>query len=242
MTVGVVIPARYSSTRFPGKPLTPIAGKPMIQWVWERACRARGICQVLVATDDPRIEAAVVSFGGQVQLTSPTAPSGSDRIWEVLSGRSWDGVVNVQGDEPLVDPDLIERLAYSLTTGEAEVVTAAVVSDNPEDYRSPHVVKVVTGDSDRALYFSRQPIPHFREGEPVRFLHHVGMYAYSRQALQSFVRWPVAPLEQREKLEQLRFLHHGVRMKVLTTDRPAHGVDVPADVTRIESLLRGSHE
>ncbi len=239
MTVGVVIPARYASTRFPGKPLVQIAGKPMIQWVWERASRARGIAGVFVATDDPRIVAVVEGFGGQARLTSASAASGSDRIWEVLTRESWDGVVNVQGDEPLVDPDLIERLAGALASGEGEVVTAAVASNDPDEFRSPHVVKVVVNGNHQALYFSRAGIPHPPDGETPQFLRHVGMYAYTREALQLFVTWPPSPLETTERLEQLRFLHHGLRIRVIAAATPGHGVDVPADVALIEPLLRG---
>lgn len=238
-----IIPARFASTRFPGKPLHPIVGRPLIAHVVERCRQARALADVIVATDDQRIRAAVAPFC-RVEMTSPTHPSGTDRIAEVASRCPCDAAVNIQGDEPLVDPAVIDAVAAALDR--SEIATAATPLRNPDEYDNPNVVKVVVSASGHALYFSRCAIPFLREAVsrsvPERlaafpFLKHLGIYGYRRDALLRLVALPVSPLEQAEKLEQLRALENGFRLAVVRVDRESVGVDVPADVARVERLL-----
>ena len=239
--VAVAIPARYGSTRFPGKPLAEIAGKPMIQWVCERAREARRIDHVVVATDHEEIRAAVEAFGGRAVMTSPDHLSGTDRIAEAVKGLEADLVVNLQGDEPLLPGSLIDRLVEAIEQAGTEMATVAVPLDrDAPEADDPNVVKVVTDTRGRALYFSRAPIPFARAGgAPVPMLWHWGIYAYRRAFLETFVRWPPGRLETCEKLEQLRALEHGAEIAVITAETPdSGGVDVPADVQRVEALLR----
>ncbi|CCQ91379.1 3-deoxy-D-manno-octulosonate cytidylyltransferase (modular protein) [Nitrospina gracilis 3/211] len=227
--VVAVIPARWASTRFPGKPLAPLSGRPMIQWVVERARLAPSINDVIVATDDERIVKAVEEFGGNAVMTSVDHPSGSDRIAEVVSKRSCDVVVNVQGDEPLIPPEDIEQVVQILIQDkQAAVATLMSAIDNYEDVFDPNVVKVVTGGDGRALYFSRSPVPYLRDSwqnpspdrvkdQPVperTWFRHIGLYAYRRDFLLQYTRMAPTPLEQREKLEQLRILENGYCIKV----------------------------
>lgn len=234
------IPARYGSTRFPGKPLAMLAGKPMVQWVYERAAATR--CDaVVVATDDERIAACVRGFGGVVAMTSAAHETGTDRIAEAVRGMGAELVVNVQGDEPLVPPEVIDALVARMLAGEeAAMGTVAVpfAFDDPE-LRNPHVVKVVTDAAGFALYFSRAPIPWDRDGGcgTVRPLRHWGIYAYRREFLERFVAWPPGRLEQCERLEQLRALENGARIAVIESDRSVIGVDVPEDLARAEAAL-----
>ena len=243
MRIVGVVPARYGSTRLPGKSLVPLCGKPLVQWVYERARAARSLDAVLVATDDARIQRAVEGFGGQVVMTRADHPSGTDRIAEAVAGLDAQVVVNIQGDEPLIDPALIDQLGTSLAgASDWDMATAAARIQDPADLRNPAVVKVVWGQHGRALYFSREPIPHVRDGLPAgaESVHwrHIGIYAYQRTFLQRLVQEPPCALEQLEKLEQLRALHLGGRMKVLPTSHLALGVDTPADVPLAEAALR----
>ena len=238
--VAVIIPARYASTRLPAKPLHPIAGKPLIQHVWERCSRAKGIETVIVATDDMRIAEAAFAFGAEVALTSAKHRSGTDRIAEVakkLKGHSH--VINVQGDEPLVDPKLIAELAAAmLKDRDIEMITAACPFSEGEDLANPNAVKVVTARNGDALYFSRSTIPYLRgDGVAPTFLRHQGIYGYTTKFLLQFVRWKPGILEQAESLEQLRALENGARIRVLLTPKAGASVDTPEDVAIVEALL-----
>ncbi len=231
-----IIPARYQSTRFPGKPLVDILGKPMIQHVYERSARVSCLDRVLVATDDRRIFDAVRSFGGEAIMTREDHSSGTDRLAEagLLLGLGDDDiVVNIQGDEPLVEPAMIECLVQSL--GDAPMATLAFQSHDEEEYASPNVVKVVVDRSMKALYFSRSPIPCRRDadGSPLSFLKHLGFYAYRHAFLQRFTRLPAGALETQEKLEQLRTLEHGYPIHVALSPVETHGIDTPRDLERI---------
>lgn len=240
-----VVPARWGSTRFPGKSLAPIAGKPLIQWVVERARQARRLKAVLVATDDARIARAVEALGVEAVMTRADHPSGTDRIAEAIRNRPADIVVNIQGDEPLIDPALIDELAGALAGDPAwDMATAACPIADPADVGNPSVVKVVWAQDGRALYFSRSPIPHLREkesgtaaGEPL-YWRHIGIYAYRRAFLEKLVATPPCLLEKAEKLEQLRALYLGCRMKVVLARDMGPGVDTPADVAKAEAALR----
>jgi 3-deoxy-manno-octulosonate cytidylyltransferase (CMP-KDO synthetase) len=244
ITVGI-IPARYASTRFPGKPLHPIAGKPLLQHVIERCRLARSLSEVIVATDDDRIAALAAKFC-RVEMTSDRHPSGTDRIAEVAGRVACDAAVNIQGDEPLMDPAVIDAVAGVLAG--AAMSTAAAPVRRPEDLENPNVVKVVVNAAGRALYFSRRSIPFVRDAasRPVAeqlaafpFLKHLGIYGYRREALLRLVQWPVSPLETAEKLEQLRALENGLEIAVVRVEHEGVGVDAPGDVARVEQLLRG---
>ena len=239
----VVVPARYASTRLPGKPLLVLAGKPMIQWVVERAQRSRAQ-QVVVATDDERIAQAAIGFGADVQLTSPDHASGTDRIAEVARLRHWcddDVIVNLQGDEPLMPAILIDQVAALLTSHpSADIATLAVPLQTESGREDPNVVKVVTDLQQRALYFSRAPIPFVREqtGSIGSARRHLGLYAYRVAALQRLAGMSPSALEQLERLEQLRALENGMDIRVadaLVT--PGGDVNTFADVARVEELL-----
>jgi len=236
--VAVIIPARHGSTRFPGKPLFRIAGKPLIQHVWERCRKARGVTAVIVATDDMRIAEAAFDFGAEISMTSPKHRSGTDRCAEVakrLAGYSH--VINVQGDEPLIEPALISRLAKALAEDKAiEMITAASAFGSDEDVGNPNAVKVVLDRKGNALYFSRSAIPFGREGSP-SYLRHQGIYGYSVKFLLQFVKWKPGVLEQCEGLEQLRALENSARIRVLSTKSGSIGVDTPEDAALVERLL-----
>ena len=236
-TVGI-IPARWASTRFPGKPLHPIAGKPLLQHVWERCRRAKKLDQVIVATDDFRIAEAAFAWGAEVALTSPNHFSGTDRIAEVAAAaKQFSHIINIQGDEPLIDPKLIDRLVRELQRDrKLEMITAAHPFADPREAESPHQVKVVLNLKDEALYFSRALIPSPRN-RPSLFFRHQGIYGYTRDLLLRFVRWKTSPLERAESLEQLRALENGVRIQVVMTDSGSPGVDTPEDARTIERLM-----
>lgn len=239
-----VIPARWGSTRFPGKSLFPVGGKPLIGWVVERAQRATRLDGLLVATDDERIRQAVAGFGVEAVLTRADHPSGTDRVAEAVAGREAAIVVNIQGDEPLLDPGLVDRLAEALLGDERwDMATAATPIERPGDIENPSVVKVVWNAERRALYFSRSPIPLVRDPAeaPAGRLHwrHMGLYAYRKAFLERLVATPVCAIEKAEKLEQLRALHIGARIAVLETADRGIGVDTPEDVPYVESLLAG---
>ena len=239
MNAVAVIPARYASTRLPGKPLLDICGKPLIQHVWETVSRARGLDEVVVATDDMRIAHAVQAFGGKVCMTSPDCRSGSDRVREVAASLAADVYVNVQGDEPLLEASAIERLR-DVFTEDASVQVATLCSRiSEEQARSPHQVKVIRDHAGNALYFSRAPLPFVRDsGESTEFLGHVGIYAYRADALRGFASLPFSPLEQAEKLEQLRFLQAGIPVRVLEVPPMGAGVDTPEDLERVCAVVR----
>ncbi|MCX6966601.1 MAG: 3-deoxy-manno-octulosonate cytidylyltransferase [Verrucomicrobia bacterium] len=239
-SVVAILPARWGSTRFPGKPLYRIAGKLLIQHVWERTLRAKSISRVIVATDDMRIAEAAFGFGAEVSITSPKHRSGTDRIAEVaqkLKGASH--VLNVQGDEPLVDPTLLNRLAKTLLADpKLDMVTAANAFAPSDDVHNPNAVKVVLDQAGNALYFSRSPIPYVRDVcNALPFYRHQGLYGYSLKFLLQFVKWKPSPLEKAEQLEQLRAMENGARIRVLITKHASVGVDVPADVAAVEKIL-----
>ncbi len=234
-----VIPARYGSTRFPAKPLALIAGKPMIQWTYESTRKCPDFQEILVATDDVRIQQAVEAFGGNVVMTSPECRSGSDRIWEAIQGREGDLIVNVQGDEPLIPATVLHQLVEQMKASGADMGTVAVpFSVAGRDPQDPNAVKVVLDNRNLALYFSRSLIPFPRQGGvPVDPLLHWGLYAYRREFLEKFVSWPTGNLEACEKLEQLRALENGARIAVLVTKERTADVDVPEDLARVEELI-----
>ena len=241
--VVAIIPARWASTRFPGKPLALLRGKPLVQHVWERAARAKKVDRIIVATDDMRIAEAAFAFGAEVSLTSPRHPTGTDRLAEVAAKLPRARIVlNVQGDEPDIAPSTIDKLASALLVQpDLGMVTAANPLTEATDLRNPNVVKVVTDLSGRALYFSRSPIPHDRDaGGGVKYLRHQGIYGYRRKVLLDFVRWKPTPLERAEKLEQLRALEHGVPIGVIVVRRGSVGVDVPGDLAKAARVLRKS--
>jgi 3-deoxy-manno-octulosonate cytidylyltransferase (CMP-KDO synthetase) len=249
-----VLPSRYQASRFPGKPLAPIAGRPMIQWVWEAASRAEGVDRVLVATDDPRIQAVVEGFGGQVVMTDPELPSGTDRVAAAAAilGEPFDVILNIQGDEPAMHPETIAAVV-ALMAGDPELAmgTAACPFHSAEELFNPNLVKVVTDDRGRALYFSRSPIPYLRNSrvfEPdfrpwlapeqlAMFQRHLGIYAYRPEALRAFTALAPHPLEQFEMLEQLRALAAGFKLGVARTPHLSLGVDVPGDVPAVAAML-----
>ncbi len=238
-----IIPARYASTRFPGKPLFEIAGKPLLQRVWEQCCRARQLDRVVIATDDRRIARAAENWGADVQLTSRSHRSGTDRAAEVARKHGRFGlIINIQGDEPLIAPRLIDRLVLALRNGEAEMVTAAHPFPATSDIMSPHQVKVVADRAGRALYFSRSPIPFPRNTKTgYHTLRHQGIYGFRRAALLQVVKWKPTPLERTEGLEQLRALENGVTLHVLVTKDGSPGVDTPEDAAALEKLLTRAH-
>ena len=233
-----IIPARYQSTRLPGKPLLDIAGKPMIQWVAERALRAKTVDEVIVATDDVRIFATVESFGGKAVMTSSAHRSGTDRLAELAARMTdVDLIVNVQGDEPLIDPMVIDQLVESFND-RADILMATMMTQmDAVDYNNPAAVKVATTLDGFALYFSRAAIPYPRENTGKNLFKHVGIYAYRRDFLLTFAKWKPTPLEMAESLEQLRALEHGVKIRVLETPHASCGVDTPADLERVRLLL-----
>jgi len=239
--VAAIIPARWGSTRFPGKPLHMIAGKPLIQHVWERTCSARGISEVIIATDDMRIAQAAFDFGAEVSMTSPKHLSGTDRIAEVAKKlpASITHVINVQGDEPVVDPALINRLAETLVANpKTPMITAANLFAGDEDVNNPNAVKVVLDRESNALYFSRSAIPFSRDRKsPVQYYRHQGIYGYSRKFLLEFIRWKPAILEKIEQLEQLRALENGAKIRVLITKNASIGVDTPDDAMSVAAIL-----
>lgn len=230
-----VIPARLQSTRLPRKVLREIAGRPMVCRVWERARRAPHLAEVLVATDADEVVEACRRFGIPAMMTSPDHPSGTDRIWEVAQQRRADVYVNVQGDEPLVTPGHIERLVEPFLTRPETRVSTLCIRAAAEEAPSPSVNKVVRDGQGRALYFSHLPIPYDRDGRGVLRYKHIGLYAYRREALEAFHRLPPSPLEQAERLEQLRFLEHGIPITVMETEEPTIGVDTEEDLRAAEA-------
>jgi 3-deoxy-manno-octulosonate cytidylyltransferase (CMP-KDO synthetase) len=248
-----VLPSRFQASRFPGKPLALIAGRPMIQWAWEAAAAAAGVDAVVVATDDARIQAAVEAFGGQVAMTDPALPSGTDRVAAVAAAMTgYDLVLNLQGDEPAMHPGTIAAVVELMRADPGlPMGTASCPFTTAEELFSPNIVKVVTDDAGRALYFSRNPIPYVRNSQVFQadfrpwlrpeqlalFQRHLGIYAYRPEALLRFTQLPPHPLEQLEMLEQLRALAAGMAIGVARTPHLSLGVDVPADIPAVEAVL-----
>ncbi len=251
MSFSVVIPARYASSRLPGKPLKDIAGKPMIQHVYERALESEAK-EVIIATDDERIQKVAESFGAKVCMTNPDHASGTDRLQEVVSQLNYyadDIVVNVQGDEPLIPPRVINQVAHNLSAEhEASIATLYEPIESIKDVFNPNIVQVVTDRNDFALYFSRAPIPYARDAfaesqeempEGVQFKRHIGIYAYRVNLLNNFVKWEEAPIETTECLEQLRALWNGAKIHVALADEiPPGGVDTEEDLERVRDYFK----
>jgi 3-deoxy-manno-octulosonate cytidylyltransferase (CMP-KDO synthetase) len=241
-TVIGVIPARYASTRFPGKPLAPIRGKPMIQWVPEGARQSKLLSKVIVATDDERIARAVRAIGGEVAMTASELPTGTDRINAAVRDLKADIVVNIQGDEPLIQAAMLDELVAPLWADASLEMSTMSNEITTEELANLNSVKVVTDQNGNALYFSRFPIPYSRASltRPAACAKHLGLYAYQRQFLERFCAAPPSPLEQAESLEQLRALEMGARIRVVKTRYRSLGVDTPEDLAKIEQSLGGA--
>ncbi|MBM3847884.1 MAG: 3-deoxy-manno-octulosonate cytidylyltransferase [Verrucomicrobia bacterium] len=247
MNVIGIIPARYGSTRFPGKPLAMIAGKSLLQRVVEQARKAKRLTEIVVATDDERIR-SVASRYCRVEMTSPEHPSGTDRAAEIARNLPCEGIVNIQGDEPLIDPAVIDKVADLLEA--APMSTAGRPISDPSELNNPNVVKVVVRRNGAALYFSRRTIPYLRDQADrspeehlaaFPFLKHLGIYGYRRETLLRLVEFPLSALEKAERLEQLRALDNGIEIQVARVEEESLGVDVPSDVARVEAVLRLAH-
>jgi 3-deoxy-manno-octulosonate cytidylyltransferase (CMP-KDO synthetase) len=235
-----VIPVRFGATRFPGKPLAPILGRPMVQWVYEGARASKLLSRVVIATDDERIAAAARVFGADVIMTSPDCASGTDRAAEVASASSCDFVINIQGDEPLVRGEMLDGLVRGLVESGAPMATLMARVESLELLDDPHIVKVIADGGGYALYFSRSPLPH---GCSDYFYQHIGIYGYRRDFLLGYKDLPPSRLERAEKLEQLRALENGRRIRLIEIPRPTLSVDAPADIIKVEQFLkRRSHE
>ena len=238
-----VIPSRFGSSRFPGKPLAPLAGKPLVAWVVEAVHKAKSLDEVLVATDDERIVKAVEAYGGRAAMTPSELPSGTDRIACAVGDFADDDIlVNIQGDEPLIDPALIDALVAKLTASpKFDMATAVTPIRALADFQAKTVVKVVTAGDDSALYFSRAPIPCDRDKAPEfpsdLYVRHLGIYAYRGEFLKRYIKEPPCALEKTEKLEQLRALWMGAKIAVVRTEDEGVGVDTPEDAVRVEKLL-----
>lgn len=232
-----VIPARFASSRFPGKALVTLKDKPILQHVWEKASLACTLTRVLIATDDERIYRAALDFGAEVVMTSPHHLSGTDRVSEAAASTEAEIIVNIQGDEPLIDPAAIDLAARALIEDPALAMsTLKRRIDVPSEITNPNVVKVVCGFSGDAIYFSRSPIPYNR-GVNEAYFKHIGLYVYRRQFLLGYSSLPVGPLERAESLEQLRALENGYRIRVLETAYESLGVDTPEDLERVNQLI-----
>ena len=246
MNIIAIIPARYASSRLPGKPLADLCGKPMIQRVYEQAKKSTLITDVIIATDDERIAAVVKSFGGKAQMTPVDIQSGSDRIALVAKSLQADFVVNVQGDEPLINPQLIDQTIQALIDDHGAVVSTAVKrTESPQDIFNFSIVKVVLDKNNHALYFSRSPIPHIRDAKKdsewfngTIFYKHFGLYVYRADFLQHYTTLPQSPLEKAEKLEQLRILEHGYTITCVLTEYESIPVDTPEDLEKVAAHLK----
>lgn len=234
-----IIPARFASSRFPGKVLATLAGRPVLQHVYERAALARCLTGVVIATDDERVRDAARAFGATVRMTRADHASGTDRAAEVASGDDASLVVNIQGDEPLIDPEAIDAAVLGLLEDpEAPMGTLRKRIDDPAEVANPNAVKVVTDRSGNAIYFSRAPIPYIREdGEAAAHYRHIGLYVYRREFLLAYPGLPVGPLERAERLEQLRALENGFRIRVVETGYDSVGIDTPADLERVSRMF-----
>lgn len=237
LSFAIVLPARYGSERFPGKPLAMIAGRPLIEWVHERALQVRGAGRVIVATDDDRIADVVRGFGGDVSVTGECA-TGTDRVAEVARHLPFDIIVNLQGDEPVFDPAMVEDMIAMLgARPEFDIATAYHRIEDRREFENPNVVKVIIGENGRALYFSRAPLPYGGLGGDYQPMRHVGIYAYRKEVLARFASLPATALELSESLEQLRALANGMAIGVVETARMTVGVDVPDDVKNVEKEI-----
>lgn len=240
MKTYIIIPARYQSTRFPGKPLAMIAGKPMIQWVYEAAIKTEGISGTYVATDDSRIFDAVKRFGGIPIMTSETHTCGTDRIRECAEDLGIEGddiIINLQGDEPLIKSETLGNLSKAFTDSDVYMCTLKTKLAEQREIENPNVVKVITDVHGDAIYFSRSPVPYNRNGVPAIYYKHVGIYAYRRWFLDKFSQMGRTQLEAVESLEQLRVLENGFRIRVIETDNQTIGVDAPEDLEKIQDRL-----
>lgn len=247
MNVIAVIPARYGSTRLGGKPLLDIGGKPMVQWVYERAKKAKLVRDVMVATDDKRVMSAVERFGGKAVMTSSSHRSGTDRIAEAAGSLNADVIVNVQGDEPLIEPEMIDEAIKPLLAESALLIsTLKTKIANEEELKDPNVVKVVTDREGFALYFSRYPIPYVRDSSELgvrsselkaTYYKHIGLYVYRKDFLLKFAKMEPTPLEEAEKLEQLRVLENGYKIKVVQTKYNSIGVDTKEDLEKVRKIV-----
>lgn len=235
-----VIPARYASKRFPGKPLALIQGKPMIQWVYEKAAKSKSLDRVIVATDDVRIMRAVWSFGGEAMLTSKRCKTGTDRVAEVTRRMAADVVVNIQGDEPLIESRTIDATVQPMLKDKRLLMSTAAAPIGEQESRSPNLVKVIVDQQDNAMYFSRAPIPFYRNGGRQKYHQHFGIYAYRRDFLLRFAKWKQTALEIAESLEQLRALERGIRIRVVFVDQISVGVDTREDLEKVQRLVRKS--
>ena len=246
MSIVAVIPARYDSKRFPGKPLADLCGKPLIYWTWRQAAKCELIDTVLVATDDERIVKAVESFGGRAVMTSQNVASGSDRIAEAVRDLDCELVVNVQGDEPAIPPQTVCQAIQALMEHpECDVSTACVAIRRIEEFKSTHAVKVALDLEGRALYFSRSPLPNrtrstpaISETDAVWGYKHLGLYVFRKETLLEFTQWEPTLLEKMEKLEQLRFLEHGRKIIVIETEHDSVGVDTVEDLEVVRELMK----
>ena len=244
MIVGI-IPARYASTRFPGKPLIDIQGKTMLQRVYEQATKSKCLDKIVVATDDERIFSHVINFGGEVVMTAEHHPSGTDRCWDALQQLEGDFqyVINIQGDEPFIDPQQIDELAEVLNDGTIELATQMIVVDNHEILFDKGEVKIVLNNNKEALYFSRMVIPFIKAVDEKEwhthhvYYRHVGMYGYRKDVLEKITKLPVSLLERAESLEQLRWIENGFKIKCVTTKYESHCIDVPEDVQKVLALM-----
>ncbi len=250
----IVIPARYASTRLPGKSLIDIGGKSLLQRVYDGACRSKLSDGTLIATDDERIKKAALAFGAEVIMTDPALPSGTDRVFAAIQDKEADLVVNLQGDEPFIEPSIIDQLFSAMEEGDVAMATLCCPITDESEYRNPNTVKVVLDNSGFALYFSRSPIPYLRSpiselrtpacqepataSRPNLFYKHIGIYGFTRSFLEQFVTLPKSPLEEAESLEQLRVLENGYKIKVIVTGYSGFGIDTPDDLERARKLVR----
>jgi 3-deoxy-manno-octulosonate cytidylyltransferase (CMP-KDO synthetase) len=241
MKIAAVIPSRFQSSRFPGKPLAQIAGKTMIERVYRQVEEVSCFSEIIVATDDQRILREVIAFGGKAEMTDSTINSGTERVWSVLNKNDCDAVINIQGDEPLISGKLIRQIYETLNKNIFDVVSAARFNHSYQDFCSKNIVKVVFNIDNQALYFSRAPIPYCGKDLFEGFFQHIGIYGYTRQALDSYMAGEIAPMEKTEKLEQLRFLHQQQKIAIVLTEYESHGVDIPADIKKVEAILKKAH-
>jgi len=232
----VIIPARYQSTRFPGKPLVLLKDKPLIQHVWERAIMAKNVEKVIVATDHSGIFEKVKEFGGECIMTSPFHKTGTERVAEVAKKFDFEIIVNVQGDEPMIEPELIDKIIEVLNCEKISMASIYEVWDDRDEFLNPNTVKVVMDKDEFALYFSRSPIPYSKDNST--FFRHVGIYGYKRNILFNLVSFPQTFLELKEGLEQLRAIENGVRIKMIRSDKKTIGVDTPEDLEKIRKVLK----
>lgn len=234
----ICIPARYASTRFPGKPIVKLAGKPIIQWVYERAKKSKAD-DVIIATDNKQIQMCAETFNAKCVMTSPNHPSGTDRIWEAVKNIECDIVINVQGDEPLIDIQLIDRLIDLFDNNKVEMATVVLNADRKIIASNPNIVKAVVAQNGRALYFSRSEVPFIRDiDDSFPIYHHVGIYGYRKNILEKIVNLPPSPLEKCEKLEQLRALENGINIyAIIAENRINIGIDTPEDLKHAEKVV-----